>query len=251
MQRTNFKKSESGNVLFLILIAVALFAALSYVVTQSTRSGGGSTEKEKNILSSAQMTQYPTALRTAIIRMILGGLAIENIMFNAPGAFSDISTNALVFHPQGGGANYQEAPADLSPSGTTPIAWYYNAKFRVPGIGIDTDGIGNDLIAFLPGISAGICAQVNDQLGIIIAPPCEGSSDLTNGVPEAPAAVTAANIASSQTKANAAAVFTFPTTGVAIAGTGSCATIFDRKASGCFYDIAGAKYVYYSVLLER
>ena len=97
------RQSERGNVLFLILIAVALFAALSYVVTQSTRSGGGSTEREKNILSSAQMTQYPTALRTAIIRQVLGGVAIETVLFNAPGTFG-ASTNLEVFHPSGGGA---------------------------------------------------------------------------------------------------------------------------------------------------
>lgn len=92
MNKQTNRQSESGNVLFLILIAVALFAALSYAVTKSTRSGGGSTEKEKATLSSAAMTQYPTALRTAIIRMVLNGVSVRSMYFDAPASFGGAST---------------------------------------------------------------------------------------------------------------------------------------------------------------
>ena len=241
----NKKRSESGNVLFLILIAVALFAALSYVVTQSTRSGGGSTEREKNILSSAQMTQFPTALRTSIIRMVLGGVAIENIKFNDPTSFGSVSASQLVFHPQGGGATFQQAPAGLSATGTSLLDWTYNANFQVPGIGLDGAG-GNDLIAFLPGVSSGICRQVNEELGINTT-----GCLLQSGVPQALAAVTDVMINENMS----APAYTFPTGVQPILqgdNSGTC-TAFTRQASGCFYDnVANPKrYVFYSVLLER
>lgn len=243
------RNAEKGNVLFLILIAVALFAALSYVVTQSTRSGGGSTEREKNILSSAQMTQYPTALRTAIIRMVLGGVSVENIKFDAPGTapFTSLSASQLVFHPQGGGASFQEGPADLSASGNTPLPWYYNANFDVPGIGIDGVG-GNDIVAFLPGVSQGVCRQVNENLGISI--PTSGSTCTGSGyLPIIDASVTLADI-----RENLINTEVFPTDNRPnLQGnpTASC-EIFLRKAAGCFSDGAGTPtYTFFSVLLER
>lgn len=235
------RQNEKGNVLFLILIAVALFAALSYVVTQSTRSGSGSTEREKNILSGASMTQYPTALRTALIRMVLGGSSIENVKFDLPGssAFST-STNRQVFHPTGGGALYQTGPADLSASGTTELAWYFNANFDVPDIGLNGVG-GNDVIAFLPGVSIGVCRQVNKELGIS-ASGCTGASE---NLPLSAAGVLSADIEDQMDD-----TYTFPTTDRADLQANGC-TAFTRQASGCFLHSSSNKYVFYSVLLER
>src|ERR1039458_1324840 len=69
MQTDAGRIKESGNVLFLILIAVALFAALSYAVTQSSRSGSTESTGEKSLISSSTLTQYPAGVRTDIIRM--------------------------------------------------------------------------------------------------------------------------------------------------------------------------------------
>jgi hypothetical protein len=244
MKIAGSRTGEKGNVLFLILIAVALFAALSYVVTQSTRSGGGSTEREKNILSSAQMTQYPTSLRTAIIRMVLGGVAVENLKFNAPGTagFTTISSIQLVFHPQGGAVGHQDGPADLSATGNANLTWFYNANFHIPGVGIDTSG-GNEVIAFLPGVSSGICRQVNEEMGISTT-----GCTLEGGVPVIQTGVTEALVEASLVDA-----VPFPGgPGPAVTPQG-CTTNFNRQASACFYrgTAPTGEYVFFSVLLER
>lgn len=67
-----FRYDESGNALFLILIAVALFAALSYVVTQSNR-GGGDVTGEKAKLIAAQYLQKIQEIQTAAMRLRFQG----------------------------------------------------------------------------------------------------------------------------------------------------------------------------------
>lgn len=238
----NNRKSERGNVLFLILIAVALFAALSYAVTQSTRSGSGTADKEQAILSSASMTQHPTAMRTSIIRMVLGGTDVTNIYFNSPANFSALSDLATgVFHPTGGGAVFQQAPADVM-AGASQGTWFYNANWDIPQIGIDGAG-GNDLIAFLPGVSGNVCRSINDEF-VINNTGCT----MTDGVvPDLIAAATEANIRDNFEDGD-----TFPTGDQEDLESSGC-TAFAGQPSGCFFDpdTNGGEYVFYSVLLER
>ncbi len=75
---------DSGNVLFLILIAVALFAALAYAVTSSSRSGGGDISKEKASALASQILNHGIAVRTAVTRMTMNGIAPENLDAYSP-----------------------------------------------------------------------------------------------------------------------------------------------------------------------
>ena len=178
--------------------------------------------------------------------MVLAGVAVENVKFDAPGSagFSVPSVSQLVFHPQGGGATYQLAPAELSATGNSQVTWTYNGQVAVPGIGIDGAG-GNDLIAFLPGISSGVCRQVNEELSIsttTFTPACTLAAGTV-----APN-VTGIDVAVDEQMDDG---YTFPGVAAVTLAPAGCTTIFNRQASGCFYDVTDDRNVFYSVLLER
>ncbi|MGN7437768.1 MAG: hypothetical protein ACTHOO_03915 [Alcanivorax sp.] len=230
-----FREKQSGNVLFLILIAVALFAALSYAVTSSTRSSGENASRETNLINSAQITQYPTSVNTAIIRMIMSGTVADEIRFNRPGdEFDDLDNNTIgVFHPQGGGATYVPAPADVMVSGT-PGEWVFNGELEIPEIGLEGAG-GNDIIAFLVGIRQGICSRINEEHGMGTTVPVlngDRSSQYTERMYD-----------------DGTTDYDMPTNDVPDIDDGAGA--FDGQPFGCFQNAGGGDYVYYHVVVER
>lgn len=238
--------TEKGNVLFLILIAVALFAALSYAVTQSSRSGGGSTDRETSILSAASMTQYPAGLRTSVVRTLLSGVDITALKFDAPSVVSGVNIPSSIFHPRGGGGIFQRAPADLMADGS-PGDWFFNGNWDVPGIGLSDSSDGNDLIAFLPGVSSGVCRAINDEVNFVTdITDCQSTDGI---IPDIDSGTTEANIRQTML---ADGVVPFPTGDQEdlVNATSAC-TAFKAQPAGCFYDLSNTEYVYYSVLLER
>lgn len=168
--------SPRGNALFLILIAVALFAALSYAITQSGR-GGGTISKEQALISSAQITQFPAGIRTVVNRMIITGTAIDDIDFDTAAT----GAGAVFDSAAGGGATYINPPNNIGnayggPLGATASTWGFKdikdatLGYYIKDIGTNTDVTGRDAFAYLHGISQAVCEQINKGLGLAPQP---------------------------------------------------------------------------------
>jgi hypothetical protein len=168
-------RDNKGNALFLILIAVALFAALSYAVTQSGR-GGGSIDREQALIISSQYIEYMGSIRSAISRMkIINACSDDEISFDTdvyedggdnlmlpvptnPNTRPDFSCN--VFHSNGG----QVTPVIMlqgavnNSGGAKPgHAWF--PTYDVTNIG--TSAI--DILMVFHHIEDSVCEAYNEQ----------------------------------------------------------------------------------------
>lgn len=164
----NTRQNEQGNALFLILIAVVLFAALSYAITQSNRSSGNA-GRETNTISGTTITQYTSGIRTGITRMLLRGTATSELRFDKPSdATYSSNTTQQVFHPDGGGVGYQTTDQNVvntliaettgapNPNGN----WHFLTTKPVKNIATTA----GDVVAVLEDVKKGVCEQLNQQI---------------------------------------------------------------------------------------
>jgi hypothetical protein len=106
---------EKGNVLFIILIAVALFAALSYAVTQSTAVSNPDTiNREMTTLNAADDEDYQSTIKQAVQRLKFSNDCDDaEISYEEPDGSNanlaaPIDQSCHVFRPNGGGVNFRE-----------------------------------------------------------------------------------------------------------------------------------------------
>lgn len=173
-------KSQSGNILFLILIAVALFAALSYVVVRSSRSGAGNTEAENDRLEASRVLNYVTAVQAAVVRLQLSGCTDAQISFEDelldsgsigigatyvnPNAPTD--DHCHVFRAKGGGVPV-EIPKLNKMDATLYPYYYFSGSDALTDVGTTcTDPSCGDLAFSLWGVSVGLCKALNDLSGV-------------------------------------------------------------------------------------
>lgn len=224
----------------LVGVVATFFTAVPYIVTQSTRSGAGHSDNETSLINSAQFTQYPAGLRTAVVRMIISGADVSQVEFNVPSESGGVKSGVLdVFSASGGGATYAEAPADLMADGR-PGLWRFNAENEVRLIGSSSENNmaqaeNAELIAFLSGISETVCRRINSELGLPDGSP--------NPVPVQSGIDTMTNMS-------------FSSKGICQGGCGGVIGAepeqnLSGQPFGCFMDSDRQQYVYYHVLVER
>jgi hypothetical protein len=172
--------NESGNVLFLILICVVLFAALSYVVQDSSRVTNSTTGLEKSKLAVGEIESYIVQNRLAISRMLSHGVELRRLdvrssLRRAVSGATRLEANAActttdcqLYHPSGGAAFYRhfEDYANPNPPGFSP------GSFK-PGHTMffiyDMAGIGSslpDIVFRISAVTLDVCRAFNAKRSI-------------------------------------------------------------------------------------
>jgi hypothetical protein len=159
---------QSGNVLFLILIAVALFAALSYAVTQSSR-GGGDTNKETRAIELARVTQQLMSIKSTALRMVISGTDPANIdLAEDPDLGAPCtSVTDCVFTSNGGSAVHIPPPPELGANS------FFRFEYLEVSEGNNLPGTGTtaaDVFVHLPDVTLEACEEFNEKMGITNPP---------------------------------------------------------------------------------
>lgn len=183
---------QRGNILFLILLAVVLFAALSYAVTQSTRGGGNNANAESAEAAGSAIVQFLIDMETQITRSkMIDGVneaaftfcTISNNSADNAYRFNNNSANCwncnnvcnggacAVFkpwNPNGIPAQTFEKYAD-----PTYVGDSYNANYVKGGHfsahPLIVQNVGTpaaDLVGLVWGVTPDICNAINRKFGI-------------------------------------------------------------------------------------
>ncbi len=243
---------QRGNILFLILLAVVLFAALSYAVTSSTRGGGKDVGDEKAQSIASALLQYASLAEQTVSRLKLtNGCSDTQLSFENGTVTGYANANAPadkrchVFDPAGGGMAWQSPPIGANSDGTP---YLFTAQICIPSVGTGpvsgcwTDGSDSDteLLIMLSGVNEKVCNYINARSDIAAAG--DGLPPFSNG-------------GSMQTKYKFTGTFLGTTSSNHIAGLA-----FKGRPTGCFEMPASAgdnsntragNYVFYHTLLVR
>lgn len=234
--------AESGNILIIILVAIALIGALTMTVMRSDVTDADAVAPEQAKIIAAQTMGQARTFEQAVKTLIARGCSEQEINFENTivagytngGAPAD--DHCDVFDRDGAGLAWSNPSANANDGSS----WRLLAGNAVDGVTTTDDGACAsgciDLLAVLPNVTLNVCKQLNAIAKVTAAsdaPPVDlGNFDATTKI----------------------AGFDAVAAGVAVLDTGA---LLSGKRTGCFEATnvdgapAGDTYWFYHVLLVR
>ena len=168
---------QKGNVLWLIMVGVALLTALAMTLSRTGSNVEKSGARERQALEAAHILRTGQAFGTAVQNLTLQGISIREISFENPVSNFDytnancIDDSCRLFHINGAGLTYTQPKAawlDNTFAGRAHYGdWLFTGTACVPGIGAGADDncASSDnhleLLAILPYVRESLCRQAN------------------------------------------------------------------------------------------
>lgn len=159
------RRREKGNALIYVLVAIVLFAALSFTLMRQTDTGEMSgLSDDKAELLATQLISYASQAKSAVDQMQFQGARIDNLDFTLPGGpgYEASGNFNMVFHPDGGGLiNTPLTAQAIHETSTSPPAGWYMGRFNSVGW---TRSPADDVILTAYQIRPEVCRFINRKI---------------------------------------------------------------------------------------
>ncbi len=162
LKNQSVELKQSGNAMVYVLIALALFGFLTITLSsQNDQADGQDLDDEQAILYANELMSYVASAQNAVDMMLATGSEIDDLDFVLPSeaAFNTPPHYNKVFHPQGGGLNYEEFKEEIS-NGTGANKFFIKNTTNVEW----TPTSSSDVLLSTIQMNETICRQYNKYI---------------------------------------------------------------------------------------
>lgn len=156
--------AESGNVLFIIMLAVVVLAALTAAISRQSETQVDVLDRQTMDNEISRMLSYTSVMGGALSQMLVNGENSDTLYLTLsllrPGdvGYETSPHNTKIYHPMGGGVEYMSASATTATPAATDLR--VNPAAIITGIGPTNVTVG-DIIFTAVVSTATYCQRIN------------------------------------------------------------------------------------------
>lgn len=152
-----------GNAMIYVLVVIALFAALAFVVSRGgDTSEASALDREKVNVYASQIIQVSNQMKQGIDQMVWSGSTLNALDFCLPGEICASSAQNRAFQPDGGGMIMPKIPPEaINAVDSDPAPGWYMGRFN--NVAWTQTGA-NDILFVAHQIRQDVCAKINELL---------------------------------------------------------------------------------------